>query len=90
VGQSKSLKSRGTLFIINNEKIFFILIATTLILSSCAFHPVKNSNSTEIDFSKKIFKVVETIQGSSRAGYILGFGSLVKQSMIAKPRAKMF
>lgn len=62
-------------------------------MSSCAVHSGLTSNanlhSTEVVLSKKNFKVIENVKGSATARYILGFGGLKREALIAEAKAKM-
>jgi hypothetical protein len=49
-----------------------------------------NNHTTEVVLSKKNFKVLESVQGESKAMFIFGFGGLSKKAMIAEAKADMY
>lgn len=61
--------------------------------SSCALHsgiPKNiNNNSTEVVLSKNNYKVMETVQGHSKAMYVFGIGGLSKNALTAQARLNM-
>jgi len=75
------------------RKISFLLIGIAFLLSSCGIHSglTKNVNNqtTEVVLSKNNFKVVEVVQGESKATYVFGIGGLKKQALISEARADM-
>jgi hypothetical protein len=75
------------------NKIYFILLGIAFLFSSCTVHfgLTSNSNihSTEVVLSKKNFKVVDSVQGTSQAVYVFGIGGISKNAMIAEARANM-
>jgi len=66
-----------------------LLFSITLLFSGCAFHGGYTTNRTEVVLSEKNFKLVNSVQGYSKATYIFGIGGLVRQAMIAEARADM-
>ncbi len=70
-----------------------ILVMIALVFTSCASHrglPKNyNQNSTEVVLTKKNFKVVSLVKGEAEATYILGFGGLHKNGLIAEAKAQM-
>jgi len=75
------------------KKNFFLLIGIVFLFSSCGIHSGLttnlNNHSTEVLLSKKNFKVTESVQGKSRATYVLIIGNLSKKAKIAEARANM-
>lgn len=74
------------------KKLAFLLV-TALVFTSCATHhglPKNyNQNSTEVVLTKKNFKVVSIIKGEAEATYILGFGGLNRNGLVAEAKANM-
>jgi len=69
------------------------LAFVVLFFSSCAMHNGltynSNTHNTEVVLSKKNFKVVARVKGESKATYILGFGGLSKNALIAEAKEDM-
>jgi len=47
-------------------------------------------HTTHVQLSKNNFKVIDHVEGHSRAVYVLGIGGLTRKALIAKARSKMF
>jgi hypothetical protein len=62
-----------------------LLLATTLLLNSCGlnmgFLTDKVRTSTHVDLSKKNFKVLDRVSGTSSATYVLGFGGMKNKDL---------
>lgn len=75
------------------KKALFILAISAMFFTSCAVHSglTTNSNlsSTEVVLSKNNFKIIESVQGSSEAIFILGIGGLTKDALISEARNNM-
>ena len=75
------------------RKIYLVLIIVSLFMTSCASHyglPKNyNQNTTEVILTKKNFKVVEIVKGEAEATYVLGFGGLSKNGLVAEAKSKM-
>jgi hypothetical protein len=71
------------------KKILFSLLVVTVLFSSCAVHYGNSSASTQVQLTKKNFKVVEAVQGEATATYIFSIGGLAKKALIAEARNKM-
>jgi hypothetical protein len=71
------------------KKILFSLLVVTVLFSSCAVHYGGTTGSTQVQLTKKNFKVVESVQGEASATYIIGIGGLAKKGLIAEARSKM-
>jgi len=75
------------------KKNLFLIVGIVLCLSSCTIHSGLttnlNNHNTEVVLSRNNYKVVEKVQGESRALYIFGIGGLSKKALIAEARAKM-
>ena len=71
--------------------IFFILVS--VLLSGCGMHSAMvsniNSNVTNVELSRKNFKIVDKVSGQSTATYILGIGGLSNKALIEKAKANM-
>ncbi len=74
-------------------KIVAIFFLTMTLLSGCGIHTALvgnlNSNVTNVELSKKNFKVLERISGTSSATYILGIGGMSEKALIEKAKANM-
>lgn len=70
-----------------------LLVVVAMMFTSCAAHyglPQNyNQNTTEVVLTEKNFKVVELVKGEAAATYILGFGGLAKNGLVAEAKAKM-
>ncbi|MFH2095949.1 MAG: DUF6567 family protein [Bacteroidota bacterium] len=75
------------------KKTGLLLIVIVLLFSGCAFHKGltsnQNSHVTEVVLSQNNFKVIDIVQGDAEATYILGFGGIAKQAMIAEAKTEM-
>ncbi|MDD3913648.1 MAG: hypothetical protein PHU62_10465 [Bacteroidales bacterium] len=75
------------------KKFIILLIGVALFLPSCAIHEGLtrnlNSKTTEVVLSQNNYKIVESVQGTSKATYVFGIGGLSKQALIAEARADM-
>ncbi len=75
-------------------KIFATVLLTAILLSGCGIHTALvgnlTGNMTNVELSKKNFKVVELISGTSSATYIMGIGGLTHKALIEKAKADMF
>ncbi|WP_233265954.1 DUF6567 family protein [Formosa sp. L2A11] len=73
-------------------KVAIIVLSMTS-LSSCAVHSGlvsnQNNNTTEVVLTKNNYKIIERVQGESEARYVLGFGGLKKNGLIAKAKSNM-
>jgi hypothetical protein len=77
-----------------NDQLKLILAFLILVLfSSCAIHngltSNQNGHNTEVQLSRNNFKVVQYVEGSSRATYVFGIGGLSKPALISRARQKM-
>lgn len=68
------------------KKLFLMCAASlTLLCSSCGISRSATSNAnltqTEVQLSKKNFRVVKTVYGESTQNYFLGIGGMSKKSM---------
>ncbi len=68
-------------------------LVLTLILSGCgintAFVENVSNTITNVELSKKNFKVLEKVNGESSNTYILGIGGLSNKSLIEKAKNQM-
>lgn len=75
------------------KKTAILLILVALFMTSCASHygipKNHNQNTTEVVLTKKNFKVVEIVKGEAEAKYVLGFGGLAKNGLVAEAKANM-
>ena len=75
------------------KKITIITFIGALTLTSCAGHYGLTSNlnnhSTEVVLTKKNFKVIKSVSGTASVTYVLGFGGLSKNALIAEARTMM-
>lgn len=72
----------------------FIFLSISFLLCNCASHSGLTTNTnvhtTEVQLTTDNFKVVDNVEGHTRAVYVFGIGGLSKKALIAKARAKMF
>lgn len=77
----------------SNFSTVLSVIVFTLMLSGCASFQglTKNYNghNTEVQLNRKNFKIVQKVEGSAQATYILGIGGLGKKALIARATEKM-
>lgn len=75
------------------KKYLFILLVSTLSLSSCAIHQGltsnANLNTTQVVLEENNFEVIDQVQGQSTATFVFGIGGITKKAMIAEARADM-
>lgn len=75
------------------KKLIFPIIAFALLFSSCGIHQGMTTNMnnhvTSVELSEKNYTVVSRVQGEAEATYILGFGGLKKNGLVAEARANM-
>lgn len=75
------------------KKITVLLLIASVCLTSCASHyglPKNyNQNTTEVILTKNNFKVVSMVKGEAEATYVLGFGGLSKNGLVAEAKAEM-
>ncbi|MDD3913649.1 MAG: hypothetical protein PHU62_10460 [Bacteroidales bacterium] len=75
------------------KKFIILLIGIAFFLPSCAIHGGltrnANNNTTKVVLSQKNYKVIERVQGISKATYVFGIGGLSKQALIAEAKADM-
>ncbi len=74
-------------------KILSIVFLTSILMTSCGIHSAKvgniNNNTTNVELSKKNFKVIDRVSGKSTATYVLGIGGLSNKALIEKAKTKM-
>ena len=74
-------------------KILSTVFLISILITGCGFHSSLvgniNNNTTNVELSKKNFKVIDKISGSSTATYILGFGGLSNKALIENAKAKI-
>jgi len=74
-------------------KILSIIILTSILMTSCGIHSAMvgniNNNNTNVELSKKNFKVIEKVSGNSTATYVFGIGGLSNKALIEKAKFKM-
>lgn len=74
-------------------KTLSIIIITSILMTSCGIHSAMvgnvNNNNTNVELSKKNFKVIEKVSGKSTATYIFGIGGLSNKALIEKAKFKM-
>ncbi len=70
-----------------------LLLLAAFLFQGCGIHTALmgnlTGNMTNVELSKKNFKVVEKISGTSDATYIMGIGGLSHKALIEKARADM-
>ena len=75
-------------------KLIFSILTTAILLSSCGIHSNNsintNSNITNVELSKKNFRVVERVKGESTATYVFGMGGIYNKSLIEIAKNQMF
>ena len=75
------------------KKTAILLVLVALFMTSCASHhgvpKNHNQNTTEVVLTKKNFKVVSIVKGEAEAKYILGFGGLNKNGLVAEAKVNM-
>ena len=74
-------------------KILSIVFLTSILMTSCGIHSAMvrniNNNTTNVELSKKNFKVIDRVSGKSTAIYVLGIGGLSNKALIEKAKTKM-
>lgn len=74
-------------------KILSLVFLTSILMTSCGIHSARvgniNNNTTNVELSKKNFKVIDRVSGQSTATYILGIGGLSNKELIEKAKTKM-
>lgn len=74
-------------------KIAITLLLVAFLFHGCGIHTALmgnlTGNMTNVELSKKNFKVIERISGTSDATYIMGIGGLSHKALIEKARADM-
>ena len=69
------------------------ILVISVILSGCGIQRAivlnTNNNVTNVELSKKNFKVLEKVSGTSTATYIFGIGGLTKKSLIENAKTEM-
>ncbi len=74
-------------------KSLAFVVLTSVLFSSCGTHlPMTyntNQHVTNVELSKKNFKVVASVKGEAKATYILGIGGLKKKTLIENAKADM-
>ena len=74
-------------------KIISIVFLTSMLMTSCGIHSARvgnlNSNVTNVELSKKNFKVVDKVSGTSTATYIFGIRGHSNKALIEKAKSKM-
>ncbi|MDO4929903.1 MAG: hypothetical protein Q4E59_02080 [Bacteroidales bacterium] len=67
--------------------LFFSIVASSLLLSSCGIHNEATSNlnqvQTSVVLSQNNYKVIGTATGESKQCYVLGIGGLTKLNQSA-------
>lgn len=62
-------------------------------MTSCGIHSAMvgniNNNTTNVELSKKNFKVIDRVSGQSTATYVFGIGGLSNKALIEKAKTKM-
>lgn len=75
------------------KKLGLLLIGSIFIFSSCALHNGltynTNNHTTEVVLTKKNFRIVQSVQGDSKATYVFGIGGLSKNALIAEAKTEM-
>lgn len=75
-------------------KILLPIIALTLLISSCGFNnhltTNQNNSTTQVELTKKNFKVIDKVSASVEVEYILGFGGVTKKSLAEMAKAKLY
>lgn len=74
-------------------KTFLAIITISIFMSSCgiqhAFVLNTTGNVTNVELSKKNFKVAGKVSGSSTAKYIFGIGGISKKALIENAKSEM-
>ena len=74
-------------------KILSIVFLTSILMTSCGIHSAMvrniNNNTTNVELSKKNFKVIDRVSGKSTATYVFGIGGLSNKALIEKAKTKM-
>ncbi len=76
-----------------NLKSILAILVVSVLLTSCgvqhAYVLNTNNNVTNVELSKKNFKVIEKVSGTSSATYILGIGGIKKKALIENAKTQM-
>lgn len=74
-------------------KILSIVFLTSILMTSCGIHSAMfgniNNNTTNVELSKKNFKVIDTVSGQSTATYVLGIGGISNKALIENAKTNM-
>ncbi len=74
-------------------KILSIVFLTSILMTSCGIHSAMvgniNNNTTNVELSKKNFKVIDRVSGKSTATYVFGIGGLSNKALIEKAKTEM-
>lgn len=71
-----------------------LLLFTVISLGSCGFHNAHSlnvqNNSTNVELSKKNFKVIGQVKGSASHTYVIGFGGLEKRALLDEAKRQLY
>ncbi len=74
-------------------KIASLFILLSLFFSGCGISTALvgnvNGNLTNVELSRKNFKVIDRISGTSSTSYILGIGGISAKALVEKAKADM-
>ncbi|MBI4930844.1 MAG: hypothetical protein HY841_08795 [Bacteroidetes bacterium] len=75
-------------------KHFLLATSFPLFLSSCGVHQAVITNvaatNTNVELSKKNFKVTDKVAGTSSAVYVFGIGGISNKALIERAKLNMF
>ena len=74
-------------------KILTVLLLTSILMTSCGVHTAMvsntNNNTTSVELTKKNFKVIKKVSGTSTATYFLGIGGISNKALIERAKSQM-
>lgn len=74
-------------------KILLIVFLPMILITSCGIHSAMvgniNNSNTNVELSKKNFKIIGRVSGSSTATYVFGIGGLSNKNLIERAKAEM-
>ncbi len=77
----------------NKIKITFLTV-TLALMSSCGVqkHNSINSNesNTTVELSRKNYKIIQKVSGTSSASYFIGFGGLINRNLLEMAKSEMY
>lgn len=71
------------------KKTILLLLSVVLLSSCSATFKGYTTNATVVNLEQNNFKVIQKVNGSATASYILGFGGNKKDGLISEARSEM-